>query len=287
MKKKSSLILLGSIFLMVLIFLLGCSADNTKTSTSPSDLLEVHFLDVGQGDSILIQTPGRKENILIDGGPREAGPAVVKYLKEHGVEKINLLIATHPHEDHIGGLVEVLKDFPVERIIDSGKKHTSSTYRNYIKLIAQKQIPISQGLGERIVFSPNIELHILGPKKQNYEDLNNFSVVSRLVYGKVAFLFTGDMEKEGERDLAGEDLKADVLKVGHHGSRSSTSAHFLRQVQPKIAIISLGAHNDYGHPHDITLKKLAKEKIDVYRTDLNGNVTVTTDGSQLNVEKDK
>jgi len=288
MKKIQKIFLLSFVLLINLLFLLGCSQNKMQEVIAPPDnSLQVHFLDVGQGDSILIQTPRRSENILIDGGPRDAGDKVVRYLQEHGVKKIDLLIATHPHEDHIGGLVKVLEAFPVKQIIDSGKKHTSHTYEKYLQLIVDKNIPLDVAPGQKINLVNGAQLDILGPMRYDYEDLNNYSVVSKLTYGKISFLFTGDMEKEAERDLRDKDLKANVLKIGHHGSRSSTSAHFLKQVAPKVAVISLGQGNDYGHPHAITLKKLAKIKAEIYRTDQKGTITVTTDGNNFEVTTEK
>lgn len=275
--------------MLSLFALLGCAAESNKakeTMVKPEDL-QVHFIDVGQGDSILIQTPENKENILIDAGPKEAGNRVVSYLKDHGVDKIHLLIATHPHEDHIGGLLEVLEHFPVQQVIDSGKRHNSNTYKKYLRIIAAKKIPFSIAKIESINLSKGIEVRILGPIRHDYEDLNNYSVVTKLVYGKTSFLFTGDMEKEAERDIAKEDLQASILKVGHHGSRSSTSAQFLRRVKPEVAVISLGKDNDYGHPHEITLKKLSKVGVKVYRTDINGTIDIISNGSTYSVKTEK
>lgn len=275
--------------LIVLFLFVGCTQVQSLAGDENKipETLRVHFIDVGQGDSILIQTPHNRENILIDGGTREAGDVVVDYLKKQGVEKINLLIATHPHEDHIGGLVLLLKTFPVEKIIDSGKKHTSSTYKNYLKTVLERKIPLEIANEQKFTWEDGLELSILGPVRKDYEGINNHSVVAKLVYGEISFLFTGDMEKGGERDILEKDLQSTILKVGHHGSRTSTSAHFLRKVSPQVAVISLGANNDYGHPHEITLKKLEKSKVEVYRTDLQGTIQVITDGKKYSVETEK
>lgn len=287
MKQKKYLVFLSCCLLFSLFAFLGCTAQNSETAMVQPNDLQVHFIDVGQGDSILVQTPGTEKNILIDAGPREAGSTVVQYLKDHGVKQIDLLIATHPHEDHIGGLIEVLNHFPVQQVIDSGKRHTSKTYRNYLKLIVEKKIPLAVAKKQEFSWGEKFNFAVLGPIKNNYEDLNNYSVVSKLTYGQISFLFTGDMEKEAERDIAGQDLRATILKVGHHGSRTSTSAQFLRQVKPEVGVISVGQGNDYHHPHEITLKKLAKVGVKVYRTDLNGSVTVTTDGEEYSIKTER
>ena len=284
MNKKYLSLVLGSLLLLFLF--VGCTQMQSLAEDVDKipETLRVHFIDVGQGDSILIQTPHNRENILIDGGSREAGQLVADYLKNHGVEKINLLIATHPHEDHIGGLVLLLKTFPVEKIIDSGKKHSSNTYKNYLRTILNQKIPLEIANDQKFTWEDGLELSILGPIKKDYEEINNYSVVAKLVYGQVSFLFTGDMEKQAERDILDKDLGSTILKVGHHGSRSSTSAHFLRKVNPEAAVISLGVNNDYGHPHEITLKKLEKAKVKVYRTDLQGTIQVITDGKQYQIK---
>jgi len=274
--------------LMVLFSSTGCQeVPGSNSNAEGQEYLRVHFIDVGQGDSILIQTPANREAILIDGGSREAEEQVVNYLQQQGVKKINLLIVTHPHEDHLGGLLKVLQLFPVEKIIDSGKRHNTSTYRNYLKTVLEKKIPLEVAKDQSFTWEGGSVLQVLGPVRKDYEEVNDYSVVTKLVYGKIAFLFTGDMEKEAERDLLAQDLSATILKVGHHGSRSSTSAQFLRQVKPEAAIISLGANNDYGHPHKITLKKLDKSKVKVYRTDLQGSIEVITDGNSYWLETEK
>lgn len=284
MLKKRRFFILTLCLLTSLFFLLGCSPGEVKLE---DETLRVHFIDVGQGDSILIQTPYNKESILIDGGSRQAAQQVIEYLQKQGVKKINLLIATHPHEDHIGGLVEVLRAFPIDKIIDSGKKHNSKTYKRYLEIIAEKNIPVELAKDQQLKWEENIEFSVLGPVRKDYGETNDYSVVTKLIYGGIAFLFTGDMEKNGERDILDKDLEASILKVGHHGSRSSTSAHFLRKVKPEVAIISLGKDNDYGHPHEITLKKLEKSKVKVYRTDLNGTIRIITDGKGYSVEVEK
>jgi competence protein ComEC len=249
--------------------------------------LRVHFLNVGQGDAILIQSsPGG--TALIDGGPRSAGPAVVAYLREQGVEHLDLLIATHAHEDHIGGLINVLRAFPARRIIDAGVAHTSKTYGDFLTEI-ESQV-LSGGCvfetpeGQTVNLADNVTVTVLGPS-QAMNSLNNSSVVCRLDFGLTSFMFTGDAEEPAERALlmAGVLLAADVLKVGHHGSSTSTSPDFLAAVGPVHAVISVGAGNTYGHPSSITLGRLQAAGATIHRTDMLGHIVFEGDGQSLQI----
>lgn len=261
-----------SIILLVCITLLF-SLTAPTLAVSPANMY-VHFIDVGQGDSELIISPTGK-TILIDGGEREAGPTVVNFLHSKGVKKIDILISTHAHEDHIGGLREVLRQFPVGLIIDSGKKHTTATYKAYLKMILAKNIKLTLAkTGATYDLGGGAKLQIVYCNP-NAEDLNNSSVVAKVTYGQVSALFMGDLESAEEGNIK---TQATVLKVGHHGSRTSTSDTLLRVVKPKEAIVSCGTNNEYGHPHDVTMKRLASYGIKTYRTDKSGNITLTTDG---------
>lgn len=247
----------------------------TSPKASVAMAAEVHFIDVGQGDSILIKSGGKA--VLIDAGEAENGPAVVNYLKAQGVFALDLVIGTHPHADHIGGLADVLNAFPVAKVIDSGVAHTTQTYIDYLSLIRQKNIPFETPSGQSIGLGEGARLDVLGPVRE-YEDLNNSSVVTRLVVGQVSFLLTGDMQQDAEADLvAVKDLKSTILKVGHHGSSTSTSAAFLAEVNPEAAVISVGEGNSYGHPTAGTLARLTS--VDVFRTDEQGTIVITTDGT--------
>ncbi len=193
-------------------------------------VLEVHFIDVGQGDAVLIRTPqGRVA--LIDAGTGSAGEAVLGYLVERGISQIDLVVGTHPHEDHIGGLIAILENLPVGKVIDSGKIHTSQTYERYLTLIDQKEIPFQIGrAGQKIALDPSITMKILhpGPDVES-GDANHASVIIQLGYGQVDFLFTGDAEKEAEAEMLKRGYQraaVTILKVGHHGSSSSTSEKF-------------------------------------------------------------
>lgn len=258
----------------------------TVTITSASGAqIKVHILDVGQGDSIYIQLPGNND-ILIDGGDNSKGPVVVGYLRNQGVDDIELLVATHPHTDHIGGLDDVLAAFMVEAVVDNGMAADTATYRDYRAAVQAEGCPYQKATpGQSWTFGP-CTLKVLGPV-DSYKDTNNNSVVCLLDCDEVEFLFTGDAEAEAEAGLLGKPIAAEVLKVGHHGSRSSTSQAFLDVVRPEVAVISVGKENRYGHPHQETLDELAAAKVKVYRTELNGTVVVTTDGGTYTVSAER
>ncbi|MBI5700109.1 DNA internalization-related competence protein ComEC/Rec2 [Candidatus Saganbacteria bacterium] len=251
--------------------------------------LTISVIDVGQGDSILVESPSGK-TMLIDGGPKykrgDAGRRfVLPFLHKKGINKLDLVVLTHPHDDHVGGLPSVLKDLPVGLIFDSGQPHTSRAYLDFINLVAQKKIAYKVArAGQMIDLGGGVKGEILNPQEPFIEEsaLNNNSVVIRLVFGKIAIMLTGDMEKEGEqRVLAmGYELRSQILKAGHHGSRTSSSLEFLEAVQPEAALISVGVKNSYHHPHPSTLKKFEEMGIRVYRTDLDGNLSVSTDGEK-------
>ena len=242
--------------------------------------LTAHFLDVGQGDSILLQFDGK--NILIDGGIQEMGPRVETYLKSHGVSSLDLLVATHPHEDHIGGLITILRDFPIKQVLDSGQPHSSQVYETFLTLIDQKNISYNVAQrGQKINLDTNLKIDVLSPPPTLFsDDLNQNSIVLKVTYNKVSFLLMGDAGFEAENSIkaASYDLKSDILKVGHHGSSSASGASFLAKVKPAISIIEVGAGNDYGHPTQKTLGTLQSIGSKIYRTDTNGNIVITTDG---------
>ncbi|GLI50855.1 hypothetical protein TSYNTROOL_09410 [Tepidanaerobacter syntrophicus] len=251
--------------------------------SSAQNQLKVHFIDVGQADSILIQTPEGKV-MLIDAGNNEDGDFVVSYLKSQGVEKIDVLVGTHPHEDHIGGMDDVIYSFNIGKIYMPKVASTTRTYEDVLTAIKSKNLKVSTAkAGVTIDIDPKIKIEMLAPNSETYDDLNNYSAVIRITYGKTAFLFEGDAESLSEKEMLkkGYDLKADVLKIGHHGSSSSTTSEFLAAVSPKYAVISVGKNNDYGHPAKTTMDKLKNENIIVYRTDECGTITATSDGANV------
>lgn len=283
MKKSSLKRLLQVALLSVLIVAISAA------TVSASENLTVHFIDVGQGDSELLQFAG--ENVLVDAGTPDMGPRVESYLRDHGVSSLDLLVATHPHDDHIGGLLDVLNDFSVKQVLDSGQTHTSQTFENYLNLIDRKNIPFSTAeRGQTINLDPAIKIEVLSPPATLFsDDLNQNSIVLKITYNKITFLLMGDAGFEAEKSImaAGYNLKSDVLKVGHHGSSSASSAAFLAMVKPAISIIEVGAKNDYGHPTQKTLSALQSASSKVYRTDLDGSIVIATDGQSYTVTTEK
>jgi beta-lactamase superfamily II metal-dependent hydrolase len=249
--------------------------------------LTVHFLDVGQGDSFLLEFNGK--SMLIDAGEQDQGKKISEYLREHGISAIDYVVATHPHADHIGGMAKILNNFPVNHFIDSGFPHTSKTYENMLITIDEKNIPFEVAKkGEKIEFDPALDIEVLNPDPQYSQKLNENSVVLKVSYSEVSFLFMGDAGLEIEENLmdSGYNLDSDILKVGHHASRSGSGEAFISQVSPDISVIEVGAGNDYGHPHEEVLSRL--ESISrVYRTDLDGTIVITTDGSIYTVGTEK
>jgi competence protein ComEC len=248
--------------------------------------LSAYFLDVGQGDSSLFLF-GNK-TILIDAGEYEMGDQVVGDLRLLGVTRIDLLVATHPHSDHIGGMQKVLAAFPVGKVLDSGLSHPSPVYEHFLETVEQKHIPYQLAeQGQTVDVDPSLRVLVLSPPEHRAgEDPNENSVVLRISYGTIDFLMTGDLGKEGEDALlrTGYPLDAEILKVGHHGSSSSTSPAFLARVRPETAVISVGEDNPYGHPQTETLDLLENSGVAIYRTDRNGTILIRSDGISYSVK---
>ena len=272
-------------FILVLISLIsfaGCDLSNTTATTYNKDNLIVHYIDVGQADSILIQI--NNKNLLIDGGNRDDGDKIIKYLKSQGVEKLDYVVATHPHEDHIGGMASIIKKFSIGKFYAPKKLSDTATFENMVIALKEKSLKINEAKpGDTLNLGKNIECKILAPNSAEYDNVNNYSVVIKLTYGNTKFLFAGDAQKISEKEMLskGYDLSTDVLKIGHHGSSSSSTKEFLDKVNPKIAIISCGKNNDYGHPHKETLAELNKRKIKIYRTDIDGTIVFESDGKKV------
>jgi len=270
---------------LIFIFtLIGCSSSNATAPTYNKNNLIVHYIDVGQADSILIQV--NNKNLLIDGGNKDDGEKIIKYLKAQGVTRLDYVIATHPHEDHIGGMASIIKKFELTKFYAPKKLTNTATFENMVLALKNKKLKINEAKpGDSLNLGKNVTCQILAPNSSDYGDnLNNYSVVVKLTYGNTKFLFTGDAQKQSEKELLakGYDLASDVLKVGHHGSSSSSTKEFLDKVQPKIAVISCGKNNDYGHPHKEILDELKKRKIKVYRTDTAGTIVFESDGKNIN-----
>jgi competence protein ComEC len=247
--------------------------------------MSVHFINVGQGDATYIKTPAGAD-ILIDGGRQGMGDDVVRYLKKLKVDDIEVMIATHPDADHIGGLDEVLKAYKVESIYAPKVSHTTVAYKNFLNAVkAERRTIKTASVGVKIPLT-GITAKFVGPvKSYSKSALNDWSAVLHITYNKNKFLFAGDAEKASETDMikAKQTLKADVLKVGHHGAKTSSSTNFLNVVRPKYAVISVGK-NSYGHPTKDVLNRFKLIKSTVYRTDQRGTIVFTSNGSYLSVK---
>lgn len=264
----------------------GCMPLEAEPSiTLPQGGMEAHFIDVGQGDATLLMGPDF--TVLIDTG-RHDREDVVPYLKEAGVEKLDLLVGTHPHADHIGQMDEVLRQFPVKEVWMSGAEHTSRTFERAIEAIAASEASYYEPrAGEQFQIG-SLLLEVLHPETLP-QDLNNGSIVIRAIYGDVIFLFMGDAEKPAEEEILLRDhnIQAHILHVGHHASSTSSHKAFVEAVDPEVAIYSAGQDNEYGHPHREVLALFEELNIPVYGTDRHGTIIVQTDGTSYGVETEK
>ncbi len=279
--------------LLLLLTLSGCfylppqptDADLPQpTQTQEDEYLLVHFIDVGQADCIFLSCGG--ETMLIDGGNRADGADVIRYLQSMGVESLDLVVGTHTHEDHIGGLAAVLQCIPTETVWSGEITYTNATVRNFLSAAESQNVTVTQPeLGE-VYQLGDAQVTVLGPVQSGYEDVNDTSLVLMVEYVDTRFLFTGDMEQLAEDDMLDywgeeQDWHADVLKVGHHGSYSSTGYRFLRAVMPTWGVISCGYDNSYGHPHEAALSRLRDAQVSVFRLDTMGTVVAVSDGERI------
>ncbi len=292
-RKLGSLVSLFIAIIVGFIFLL----ENTDIFKEPSNTTastgscSVYFIDVGQGDSTLISSGS--VNVLIDAGENNRGDDVLLKLSELGISKLDYVIGTHSHSDHIGGLDTVLSGIEVENIILSDLPEklipTTKTYTDLLEAIVENDVNlIPAEAGDSFKIGEGV-LRILGPVKDTYKEPNNWSIITKFEFGETSFLFTGDAEALPERDLlkSGADVNVDVLKVSHHGSDTSSCDEFLRAVSPKYAVIEVGAGNKYGHPMAETLTRLQNLGTEIYRTDLDGCITAMTDGIDIVITTEK
>ncbi len=286
MKKRILSLLLA---LLSLFSLAACGGllEGEDQADTVSGQLEVHFLDVGQADSALLLCDG--ESLLIDGGNSEDSSLLYSYLRNRGVKRLDYIIATHPHEDHVGGIAGALS---YVREVGTAYSPVAEDENYFFKRMTSKLREFGVGLTVPAVGDSfrlgGAKVTFLGPVELT-DDVNQNSLVCRVDYGEVSFLFTGDAEKPAEKMMldAGENLSATVLKVGHHGSSNSTCYEFLRAVNPLYSVISCERNNDYGHPDDRLLSRLNDAGTNILRTDRNGHIVFTTDGSLLSVETEK
>ena len=270
--------------------LLGRDTGN-RPSTAPDGILEVHIIDVGQGDSILVRTDDRV--LLIDAGTNSSEDELRAYLDACGIEDIDCFVCTHPHEDHIGGADMILGEYNVERLIMPESESTTVTFTKLLDALEESDAVYTEPVVGDVYTIGGFAFTILAPDESVADDSNNSSVVLRLDYGSTSFMFTGDAEAESEACILAEfspsELDCDFLKLGHHGSTTSTSEAFLDAVSPEYAAISCGEGNSYGHPHRETLDKLASRGITgdkLLRTDLDGTCVIYSDGERISTDID-
>lgn len=296
MKKRLSVFIF--LFLSFLIFTDLKASLQGKIDTS-KPVLKVTVLDVWQGDSIFIQLPNKK-TILVDGGLGgskysrfDAGKMVIApYLKENRIKRLDKVIMSHPHSDHIGGLVYLLKKFKVDEIYDSGMSYTTELYLNCLTVVDKKKIKYKiPDSSKNIKADPRVKIRVLHPSKdwEYAENPNDNSIILHIRYKKVSFLLTGDMEDVVEAYLMeeGVELKSTVLKVAHHGSDTSSSDDFIDAVSPEIAVISVGKNNKFGHPSPSVIASYQDQDVKILRTDFDGEITFLTDGNHYQVKTQK
>lgn len=274
------------IFITMFILLTCCScsiqsesnqAVQNAASIQGSSELVVRFIDVGQADCILVSCNG--ENMMIDSGNAADGELVAKYVENLGIDKLDLIVSTHAHEDHLGGFPDIIEEIDIEKALVSPGGHDTSYSQKFYNSLKKHSIPYNNAEhGDKFDLG-GAKVQVVGPITNNEEDLNNTSVVLKLTYNGKSFLFTGDASRSEEKDIleAGYNVKADVLKAGHHGSNSSSNYVFLREVMPRYVVVSVGKDNPYGHPGDNAVSRFKDADATVYRTDMSGTVICTVD----------
>ncbi len=283
--------ILSIILILTLLLFTSCSVtiegkdtpDKGKNGTQEGELT-LSFIDVGQGDCILIKTP-LERYVIVDAGSSSEKDKLYSYLESIGIKSIETAISTHPHEDHIGNLDNVIEDYYVKEVYMPRASANTRAFERLLDAIKKGGVKIKTAKAGTSFEIDGVSFEFLAPNSDKYEDTNNYSAVLRVGYGKKTFLLMGDAEKLSENEIleSGADVRADVIKIGHHGSSTSSSGKFMEAVDPDYAIISCGKGNDYNHPHRETISLLNDLKIEVFRTDLKGTITFVTDGVELTI----
>ena len=284
MDKKKKII---SSIIGIIVVLLGGYFGIDLTQVPKDSELMISYMDVGQGDAAYIKVNGN--DILIDAGPRSNSKELLEQLKAKNIDDFELVIATHPHEDHIGGMVDVFKEYEVKAFYSPKITHTTKTYENLVKAVKDEGLKTKELKGGMVIdLGEGAKFEVFTPQKSEYEELNDYSPIMKLSFGDTSYLFTGDAEKLAEEEALAKyktSLDSDVIKFGHHGSSSSSSNAFIEAVSPKYGIISCAKDNKYGHPHRETLDIIKKYNIKTFRTDTDGEIILTSDGKSINFNK--
>ena len=247
-----------------------------------NDLLKVHYLDVGQGDSIFVELPNN-ETMLIDAAESYQSENIINYLKNLNYQKIDYVIGTHPHTDHIGGLKDIINTFEIGKIFMPKVVSTTKTYESLLMAIKDKNLKINTAkAGTSIIDTDTLKINILAPNNSIYTELNNYSVITKITYGTTKFLFMGDAEKLSENEIK-ENVTADVIKIGHHGSNTSSSIDFIKKVNAKYGIISVGLNNKYNLPKEETITNWENSGTKIYLTSTNGTIRASSDGTNIKI----
>lgn len=262
------------------------SVSNVSTTTTAikkaetSGNLNMYFINVGQADAILIMNNGH--NMLVDAGNDEDGKKLVSYFKNLGIESFDYLVGTHPHEDHIGGMDDIIENFEIKMYLMPDKLSTSKTFENVLDALIEKKLTYIVPEQDDILHLGDAVLEVIHVGTER-DDANDSSIILKLIHGNNSFLLMGDASSNVEKEILNEDIKSDVLKIGHHGSEYSSADQFINIVDPKYAVIEVGKNNIYNHPKQVTIDKLNKKNIKIYRTDMDGTIIFTSDGENINI----
>jgi competence protein ComEC len=291
MRKKTKQILgrVGGIMLLAVLsifinqFMSYSEKEATRDVANPTDIMEVHFIDVGQGDAILVEAGN--STMLIDAGENNKGTIVKEYLNNQQITKLDYIIGTHPHSDHIGGLDTILDSFEVGKVLLPHAVHTTATFEEVLDALERHNLSITAPEVGAKYYLGSASFTILAPSMETYDEINNYSIAIKLTFGDTNFVLAGDAENKSELEMleTGINLTADVLKLSHHGSSYSSSNEFLEAVNPTYSIVCVGKDNEYGHPHAKTLQALLDRDIKLYRTDEQGTVVFTSNGQTISV----
>lgn len=284
--KNNKIISIFIMFIALISIVLVSLDKETYAFNEDGNTLDIYYLDVGQADATFIILPN-EEVMLIDAGEKSSSEIVQNFINTKGYQKIDYVIGTHPHVDHIGGLENIIKTFQVGTIYIPNAISTSKTYESLLKTISEKNLSVKKAKCDTsILQEEDLEVKIISPCNSNYDSLNNYSVVLKITYKDNTFLFMGDAEELIEKEIK-EDVESDVIKVGHHGSDTSSSIDFVNRVNPKYAVISVGSNNKYNHPREEVVLRWESVGAKIYRTDINGVINISSDGYNIKVKTQK